>query len=190
MQSSVIVLHGCGGSPEGNWFPWLKKELATSGTSCIVPRLPAPESQNLASWQAAFYVQFPGGLQPKDILIGHSTGSLLAMRLLERQRTPITAAYLVCPFAEDLGGPFDPYNRSFYAAPFDWDKIASGALSTTIYAGTNDPYVPQEKTQKVADAIGVPVTWIKNGQHLNKEAGYSMFLPLLESVRQQLAAHA
>ena len=54
MGCNVIIIHGSYGSPEKNWFPWLKEELKKSGINTFVPRFPTPKNQNLDTWANVF----------------------------------------------------------------------------------------------------------------------------------------
>ena len=38
-MTKVFLIHGSHGSPEENWFPWLKQELEKAGLEVIVPEL-------------------------------------------------------------------------------------------------------------------------------------------------------
>jgi predicted alpha/beta hydrolase family esterase len=67
----VIIIHGTGGNPDNNWFPWLKDKLITLSQNVIVPSFPTIKGQSLNAWQRAFKEQV-GPMEPNMILIGHS----------------------------------------------------------------------------------------------------------------------
>ena len=39
-MNNYIILHGSFGSKDGNWFPWLKKELEDKNIKIDVPQMP------------------------------------------------------------------------------------------------------------------------------------------------------
>lgn len=49
-MGEVLIFHGTGGSPKGNWFPWLKKELEEKDYQVFVPQLPHPKDHHLPDW--------------------------------------------------------------------------------------------------------------------------------------------
>jgi len=51
---SIIIIHGTGGSPNSNWFPWLKSELEKLGHTVFAPKFPTPEKQSLENWLKVF----------------------------------------------------------------------------------------------------------------------------------------
>ncbi|MDD4530479.1 MAG: alpha/beta hydrolase, partial [Candidatus Gracilibacteria bacterium] len=70
-MTNVIIIHGTGGSPEGNWFPRLKSKLEDLDCRVFVPKFPTPDGQSLESWLAVFseYEQY---LDENSIVVGHS----------------------------------------------------------------------------------------------------------------------
>ena len=39
-MDNYIIIHGSFGSKDGNWFPWLKKELEKENKDVVVPQMP------------------------------------------------------------------------------------------------------------------------------------------------------
>lgn len=183
MPSRVIIVHGTMGSPDGNWFPWLRRVLGERGTEVLCPVLPTPDGQNLEGWLATFH-RAVGTLQESDLLIGHSIGAAFVLRVLEQSPVFVRAAVLVAPFSRTLGIPtFDELNATFISGPFRWGRIRKAARQFYVFAADNDPYVPLSYSEDIAGALGVPTQVVPGGGHLNAESGYTEFrelIPLLE----------
>ncbi len=180
----IVILHGTDGSPEGNWFPWLKSELEKLGHEVFVPRFPTPENQSLENWCKALREQAPFEFDGDTILIGHSCGATYILDILNQKREiPVAAAILASGFFKDLGDDFfDSLNKTFTNVDFDWDLIRGNAREVAMFQGDNDPYVPRDEAEELAQNLGVQLNLIKNGGHLNAEFGYTEFPEILETV--------
>lgn len=178
----VVIVHGTMGNPDGNWFPWLSKELRQLCVKVSVPRFPTPQGQNLKNWLGTLQREV-GELKSQDILIGHSIGAAFVLRILENQKTPISAAFLVAGFTNELGLPeFDPYNRTFLEGDFAWGSIRTAARHFKLYHGDDDPYVPLALGKEVSQNLLVDLTVIEGGGHLNASSGYLEFKQLFLDV--------
>lgn len=180
----VVVLHGAHGGPDTNWFPWLHDALHEAGMTVLRPRFPTPQGQSLQSWLAAYDDAVKSRPANPVILVGHSLGAALALRLAERAGTHLAGLFLAAPFLGALGLPeYDPINRSFFAAPFDWPAIRARAAGRCgCWAGADDPYVPLPRSQEVADALGVVLSVVPGGGHLNEESGFRTFPALRDAI--------
>jgi predicted alpha/beta hydrolase family esterase len=179
---NVFIFHGTMGSPESNWFPWLKKELENLGIEVFVPKFPTPEGQSLESWLKAFgpYQKY---VNQDSVFVGHSMGPALIWRLLEQRTSPIKAAILVAPFDDLLDLPdFDKLVGSFVNKPFDWEKIKKNCPKFTVFASDNDPYILFKQTERIVKNLGTELKLIKGGKHLNAEAGYWEFPAVLAAI--------
>ncbi len=188
-KAKVIIVHGTGGSPFENWFPWLKQELTTLGCNVIVPSFPTPKAQSLNSWQIAFKNQV-GFITPNTILIGHSLGAAFILKLLEQSSQPALATYLICGFVGKLGLPkYDLLNQSFVCCDFDWLQIRKNMGHAYVINSDNDPYVPLSKGKELAEKLQAPLTVIPGAKHMNEEAGYKSFPLLLEKIKSCVLAN-
>jgi uncharacterized protein len=182
-SAKVTIVHGSYGDPEENWFPWLAGELRRDGHEVTVPRFPTPDGQSLAGWLEVF-MRDAGPLTDRSILVGHSTGPGLILSLLERSEHPILATFLISGFLGKLNLPdFDPINETFVCRSFAWGKIRRNAGYTKVYNSDNDPYVPLAKGEELAAHLGVSLTVVKAGGHINSAAGFTEFRPVLKEIR-------
>ena len=185
-MTNAIIIHGTGGSPEGNWFPWLKEKLESIGIETYVTRFPIDEQQSLSSWMKEFenYRQY---LNKDTILIGHSLGPGFIFNVLEDIDFTIKAAFLVSPFIGKIDIEyFDNCNKTFIIdKTFDFSKIKNNCQKFYIYRSDNDPYVPIEKADFLVEALNAKFKLIKGGGHLNAEFGYSKFEELFEDIKRE-----
>lgn len=178
--SDIVIIHGTGGTPESNWFPWLAKKLTVVGHNVYVPKFPTPENQSVDSWRAALASAVPT-IDENTILIGHSCGATFMLHILESLNAPVAKSIFVSGFTEKLGNEFfDTLNKTFIEHDFDWKKVRDNMGAATLFHGDNDPYVPIAAAQKLSDALQTPLTIIPNGGHLNAEFGYTEFPEILK----------
>src|SRR3989339_274230 len=169
----IIILHGTKGSPEINWFPWLKKQAESAGHKVFIPRFPTPENQTKENWCAALREQAPI-FGPSTVLIGHSLGATFLLHILETVAEPVKQSIFVATLVDEIGIPeYDELNRSFLKTPdFDWLTISDNAGEITYFHGDDDPYVPATHSEFLQDQIGGDLIIIPGGGHLNSESGY------------------
>jgi uncharacterized protein len=181
-KNRVVVIHGAYGSPQENWFPWLAMKVEEHGFQPVVPAFPTPDGQNLNAWKEVFNREI-GDLRANMILVGHSLGVGFILNLLEDAKSPIRGCFLVSGFVGLLGLPqFDAINSTFVDKPFDWITIKRNSGTVHVYNSDNDPYVPLDRGKEIARNLGVELTVIKNGGHINASAGYTQFAKLAEDL--------
>ena len=180
----VIVLHGAHGGPETNWFPWLHAALNAEGIEVLRPRFPTPQGQSLAAWLETYDAAVRPLPPAPTILVGHSLGAALALRLVERAAEPCAGLFLAAGFVGALGLPeYDTINESFFAGLFDWAGIRERKGSACrCWAGDDDPYVPLSRSQDVADRLKAPLEIVPGGGHLNSETGFDTFPQLRDAI--------
>ncbi len=180
-MTKVFLIHGAYGNPNENWLPWLKVELEKLNCEVIVPTFPTPVGQSIENWREVFEKY---SVDEETIMVGHSLGPAFILDILEHNK--LEAAFFVAGFISKLFlEDFDPINATFYRQ-FEWDKIKENCKIFEIFHADNDPYVPINRAQEIANALGVKVEIIKNAGHFNAKAGYTTFPLLLEKIKPLL----
>jgi len=183
-MKTAIIIHGVGGGPGENWFPWLKQELEKIGYNVIVPQFSMPDEQSLDNWLKTFedYQDF---LSSDTILIGHSLGVAFILNILERINYPIKAAFFVAGFLGKLNlEKFDPINKTFTEKEFDWEKIKENCKIFYIFNSDNDPYVPLSKGEEIAKNLDSKLIIVEGARHICTSSGYTKFDLLLKKIKE------
>src|SRR5579862_6380225 len=121
-MKNAVILHGTDASPDDHWFRWLQGELEERGYSVWLPQLPGAERPSAQRYNK-FLLNGGFGFNEDTILIGHSSGAVSILNLLQvlPGNFMIKASFLVGAFRGDLG-----WNAlKEIVEPLDFDKIKS-----------------------------------------------------------------
>lgn len=182
---NAIILHGTLGSPDANWFGWLKTKLTAMGIEVWLPALPNPNQPSLRQWADYVHASCPFAIGQDTLIIGHSSGAILALVLAQENHTPVGALVAVSVFYDNSLN-WQPNNKLFDVG-FDWPAIQKGAAKLLLVHSDNDPYVPLEQARFVADKCHAQIVVLSDQGHFNTEASesYNQFPELLEILRQK-----
>jgi len=185
-MKNAFIIHWTWGSPEWNWFPWMKSELESLGYMVIVPRLPTPHGQSLESWMEKFE-QYRKDINSETIFVGHSAGPAFVLSILETLDSPVKACFFASGFLELIQLPeFDLLNETITSRQFSWETIYKNCSYFYMCHGDEDPYVPYHNVEILAENLWVEVDIIKWWFHLNDESGYTEFPYLLEKIKHYI----
>lgn len=153
-EADYVLLHGYTGSPDGTFFPVLRKKIEDLGHKVYAPQL--PNTNHPTIMEQAKYVLNNYEFTENTVLLGHSLGSPVALKVIEALDKPIKKLVIVAGFAQAglrEGGEKRPYEENF-DWQFDWDKIKQNVGEIVVLRASNDRHVPPERSQSLIDNLG------------------------------------
>lgn len=178
----VIIVHGWGGNPQNNWFPWLKNELTKRGFEVLVPQLPDTDNPRMQNWVPALS-DVVGKADQNTYLVSHSLGCQVIARYIEGlpENTEIGGVVFVAGFFKTLTG-LDEEDREtekhWLDAPIDLRAVKKHLIHSVAIFSDNDPFVPLENQDDFRDALGSEVIIEHAMGHFN-DAGGTKELPIV-----------
>lgn len=182
-MKNLLILHGIYGSPEENWFPWLKKEMEKENVEVIIPHLPTKEPLAPENWWDAFK-EYEPEINKDTIIVGHSLGAAFALKIIEKH--PVAAAFFVAPAWGKTDNEFTPVMHAVADQVFDWEKIKANCPSFTVLYSDNDPYLTLDHGKNLTKNLSAKEIFISGGGHLNASSNYFEFPALLTEIQNQL----
>lgn len=175
----AIIFHGTQGSPEGNWFRWLEAQLIARGYEVWMPSLPHAVQPSLKEWVAYVQSSSPFPLDENVLVVGHSSGGILAMLLLQ-EGIRFAGVAVVSVFIDNSLG-WEP-NNELFDVPFAYEKMAQNPTPRIIINSDTDPYVPLEQAQTMAVNSHTELIVLEGQGHFNLEQSqdYTQFPKLIE----------
>lgn len=180
-MTRFLILHGTDGSPQSNWFMWLKGVLIGKGYNVWLPQLPHSDNPNIKTYNAFLLSNTDFVFDKDTIIIGHSSGAVEILSLLQHlpSESVIKAAILVSAFKDNLG--WDSL-RGLFVEPFDFDVIKKHCLEFTFIHSDNDPYCPVEHAKYLTEETSGKLIILEGQGHFNTELGsqYKQFPGILD----------
>lgn len=181
-KPNFVLLHGFNGGAERNFMPWLKNQLEKLGYRVQVPELPntsLPKEQEQVE-----YVVNNVTFDKNTVMLGHSLGTVVALKVVEKLQTQIAGLVLVGGFVEPkFKDGTRPYSSDF-SWEFDWESIRSKVDIKTVVFDESDPVIPYSQTQMLAQHLEVEPQAVKTnkGHFRGKVEGkiLSCLIPMVE----------
>ena len=152
MHPKVVILpgNGCADVYDANWYAWMKERLghAQLFSEIILEDMPDPYVARESIWIPFILNELK--VDEHTIVIGHSSGAVAALRLLEQQK--VLGLVLVSVCHTDLGDENERLS-GYFNRPFDWEKICSNANWILQYHSSDDPLIPIYEADFVAEKI-------------------------------------
>lgn len=182
-MKNVLILHGTANNSQGNWFPWLKKELEKRGYKVWCPDLPQAKNPDMARYRAFIFGNKDWEFNSETTIVGHSSGGVAALKILQKfpKGTMIEKCITVGAFKETHGWTDIV---GLFTEPFDFRAIKSHAKHFIVFHSDDDPWVPLSDGKFIYSALGAEFVFMKGQGHFNLEKGpqYKQFPELLEKI--------
>lgn len=184
IMKTAIILHGTLGTPDGNWFQWLKNELEQKGFTVWLPQLPEADKPSLREWNDFVKDHCPFPIDNQTLIVGHSSGAILALVLAQSDTEKIGAIVAVSVF-HDNSLRWEPNNKLFDVS-LDWAAIRNGVSKLYLIHSDNDPYVPLGQARYVAQKTGAEFMVMPDQGHFNTEhsESFKQFPDLIKIIDQ------
>jgi leucyl-tRNA synthetase len=151
-----VILHGFQSGPDRPRWIWVKQKLEEMGHEVVLPALPNPERPTEGEWVSAALNCTT--YDENTVLVGHSLGSVAALKVLEKLDKPIARLVTVGGFvSKDFKDNPRPFEKTF-KWEFDGDKIRSNVKSITILHDPRDYAVSDSQAKELSDLLQTPIT--------------------------------
>ncbi len=178
---NFVLLHGRSGNTKT--YPWLKEELEKRGYRVQVPKLLNPDQPN--DLEEAEYVRNNCQLDENTVVIGHSFGGIVALRLLEQGIKLNRVVLFGTPFT---GKFLDGVERSTVTLAaqrgFDFNKIKNNCSNFTLLYDTQDTIVPVSDGENYAKKLSAVLLQKKSQvPHFQGEKESEVLSAALQSIK-------
>lgn len=176
-MKQALILQGWPQKTTQHWYPWLKKELENKGFEVFLPDLPTMYTKNPNMPKQIKFLEKLVKFNKETVLVGHSLGTQLAMRLAEKHqyKTMILVG----------GWDFNDLTKgieSFWPNKINHAKIIKNTQNRFVVHSDNDPYITKLIASDMASRLMAKFVLISKGGHFMENEGYKQFPKLLKLV--------
>lgn len=183
-MQTVAILHGIGGHAGIHWQGWLSEQLTEAGFTVLMPNLSNPSQPDRTIWLKEL-VGLLSSKELKDlIIVAHSLSTTSALDFIEQSSESIYGFISVSGFAQDYQAELNGYFLK--EKQIDFEQVRDKLDWAEVIFGDDDPYVPQNILNQLANDLKVRPKIIVGGGHLNTQSGYSEFPRLLEIIQNKV----
>ncbi len=178
----IVYIHGNGGcTADMHWYQSTGQAFREYGLDVDLRTLPDNDIAHEHIWIPFIRDELKANEQ--TVLIGHSSGSIGAMRYAERY--PVLGTVLVSAYHTDLKME-DERKGGWFNRPWDWDSIRHNQKWILQFSSIDDPWIPIEEARFIKNKLHSEYHEYTDRGHFIESDGECIFPELVESVLKKL----
>ncbi|OGF24129.1 hypothetical protein A3H66_01805 [Candidatus Falkowbacteria bacterium RIFCSPLOWO2_02_FULL_45_21] len=165
---NFIFIHGYDSTCKTPWKAWLKKELEKRGHAFFGPELPNTANPNVE--EQANYILKNAKIDEDTIIIGHSLGGAVMMKILEKIKTKIArAVFLDAVLRPEFNHREIPEVIASSDWKFNFKKIKKAANEFVVLADKDFIIIPKDQSEELGKLFEARVIYVKpNHRHFSR----------------------
>lgn len=174
-MKQAIILQGWYQKTDSNFYPWLRKELENKGYTVFLPDLPTIYTDLPDMAKQLAYIEENININNETVIIGHSIGCLLAMRLAEK--LSFGKMILIA------GWDFDDLTKEhqlFWPNKINHTKIKENVKEIYCISSDNDPYMTAFTVEAMAKRLDAKFILVHGAGHFTNDFGITEIPQMLE----------
>jgi uncharacterized protein len=188
LAKRVFIVHGWGGTPSSDWYPWLSKMLTERGIETFTPQMPDTNEPHISAW-VPYLAKTVGKADNDTYFVGHSMGCQAILRYLESLdgNLRVGGAVFVAGWfhLNSMSAPKEKaIAKEWTDTPMDFQLIRNHLEDSVACFSDNDPYVPLSDSEIFKNVIGSRIIIHPKRGHFTAEDGVlEMHLALNEILK-------
>jgi leucyl-tRNA synthetase len=171
-DSEFVFFHAYKDNSNSVFWPWLKKEIESAGGKVVfTPDFPKPDEPNIEEWAEFALKKY--NFNEKTVIVTHSLGGVLALKLLPKLKTKIRKLILIATpsMMKLLDGKKRPALEKCCDWNFDFEAVKEKAKEIVVLADEKDHLVRIEQGKITADKLSAKfVINVGEVPHFNSSA--------------------
>ncbi|GAA6091668.1 serine hydrolase RBBP9 [Tachysurus ichikawai] len=176
----IVPGNGAGDVVHSNWYGWVNKQIhQIPGVCSELRNMPDPVTARESAWLP--FMEKELQCDEETVIIGHSSGAAAAMRYGETHK--VFGVILVGAYTSDLGDE-NERESGYFSRPWEWERIRANVKHIVQFGSTDDPFLPWEEQQEVADGLKAELHKYTDRGHFQN----SCFPELISAVKKLITA--
>ncbi|MDE1871660.1 MAG: alpha/beta hydrolase [Candidatus Micrarchaeota archaeon] len=176
MKERMILVHRWGGTPNSDWYPWIRRMLLERDFEVLVPEMPHTNEPHIGEW-VPYLSEVAKGIDENTYFIGHSVGCQAIMRYLEELGGDVAVgAVFIAPWLNLIGSSLESNEEKELAmewtsTPIDLHAVKRHLKSSFALFSDNDPFVPLDDSRIFREELGSRVVIHPKRGHFTEDDG-------------------
>jgi uncharacterized protein len=174
-MKNVLFLQSWYSKISDNWYLWLETELKNKGYVTNFPDIPEMRERMPDMKKILNHIKSLKVIDKDTVIIGHSLGCLLAMRLAEKY----TYKQMILVSGWDFNDLTDEH-QLFWETKMNHNQIKEHVKNIVVIHSDNDPYITAITAEDMSKRLGGKFVLIKGGGHFGAKDGFTQLPQILE----------
>ncbi len=177
-----VILHGFRGDSTTIYIPWLSSELKALGHEVLA--LDMPSFADPDEVESVKFVLNRVNFDQNTVLVGHSLGGVIALKVLEKLNTRIKGLIATGGFISPdfLDRDFNP--RAFenkFSWNFDFEKIKSNLGFAKVLQSTSETVISLAQAEQLSQSLDAELVLVEARGHFASEKEESVLQEVVRS---------